>query len=103
MPRTSKTQNRTVTLAEGSGVDRLDAFRHDLHESLARSDAPITVDMSQADMLDSALLAAVLVAAETAVQSGRALTLVASPRVFHGLTEWRFDTVLSISEAPTAP
>ena len=103
MPRTSKTQNSTVTLAEGSGADRLDAFRRDLLESLARTDAPITVDLSQADMLDSALLAAVLVAAQTAAGSGRTVTLVASPRVFHGLAEWRFDTVLSISEAPPAP
>jgi anti-anti-sigma regulatory factor len=103
VPRKSAPQRAAITLTDESGAERLDAFRRALTDALASGDAPITVDLSETVMLDSALLAVLLVAATSAAATGRPLSVLVGPRLHHDLTEWRFDTVLSISEAHPAP
>ena len=102
MARRTESDRVTITLDETHGAERLDALRHDLVSARAAGTA-VVVDLSDVDVLDSALLAAILVAATASEEHGTPLSVVASPRVYHGLTEWRFDTILSISEADVTP
>lgn len=100
--RTPSTKTIRVALGDTAGAECLDHFRRDLGAALSQPSLPIVVDLAGADVLDSALLAAILVASREATTAGRAFTVLAPPRIYHGLTEWRLDTVLGISEAPIA-
>ncbi len=102
MARSTLGSNVIITLDDAPAHERLAALQAELGRTITDDAPSVVVDLSAVDMLDSALLAAVLAAAASAAERGRLFSLIAGSRLYRGLNEWRFDSVVTIAEAQDA-
>jgi len=92
----AKKESVTVASAVPVGPEACGAFAAELRAALESGAERIVVDLSEADAIDGACLA-LLISATGRLADDRTLGVIVSPQIERALTDWRFDTLLTLT------